>query len=100
MDTLSNRSGIALVVAQENIYSYLWYIHPTHSHAIPCRSLLRASMVLLPLLGLTWAFGVLALNEDLTIFAWMFTIFNSLQVLNVSDISVIQLIHYERSNTI
>lgn len=39
-----------------------------------------ASVVLLPLLGLTWAFGVLSVIENTTFFAWLFTIFNSLQV--------------------
>ena len=37
-------------------------------------------MILLPLLGLTWLFGVLTLNCNATIFAWLFTTFNSLQV--------------------
>jgi hypothetical protein len=39
-----------------------------------------ASAVLLPLLGLTWAFGVLSVNENTIVFAWLFTIFNSFQV--------------------
>ena len=45
-----------------------------------CRSMFTASVVLLPLLGLTWAFGILTINNNTTIFAWFFTIFNSLQV--------------------
>lgn len=45
-----------------------------------CRALMIASVVLLPLLGLTWAFGVLTVNEHAIAFAWLFTIFNSLQV--------------------
>ena len=44
------------------------------------RTLLRAALILLPLLGLTWLFGLLTLNENATVFAWLFTIFNSLQV--------------------
>lgn len=44
------------------------------------RSLIVASLVLLPLLGLTWAFGILTVNANATVFAWLFTIFNSLQV--------------------
>ena len=46
-----------------------------------CRALFKASLVLLPLLGLTWVFGILSVNANSTIFAWLFTIFNSLQVL-------------------
>ena len=45
-----------------------------------CRALLAATLVLLPLLGLTWVFGILTVNANSTIFAWLFTIFNSLQV--------------------
>ena len=44
------------------------------------RSLLKATVILLPLLGLTWLFGLLTLNSNSTVFAWLFTIFNSLQV--------------------
>ena len=46
------------------------------------RSLFIASIILLPLLGLTWAFGILTINSNSTVFAWLFTIFNSLQVSN------------------
>jgi TctA family transporter len=45
-----------------------------------CRALFVASVVLLPILGLTWVFGILTVNANSTIFAWLFTIFNSLQV--------------------
>ena len=41
---------------------------------------MKATLILLPLLGLTWVFGLLAVNENTAVFAWLFTIFNSLQV--------------------
>ena len=44
------------------------------------RVTMRAVVTLLPLLGLTWIFGVLTLNRNTTVFAWFFTLFNSLQV--------------------
>ncbi len=44
------------------------------------RTILRATAILLPLLGLTWVFGILTLDANATVFAWLFTIFNSLQV--------------------
>lgn len=44
------------------------------------RGTMRAVVTLLPLLGLTWIFGVLTLNKNTTVFAWLFTLFNSLQV--------------------
>lgn len=43
------------------------------------RSLVKAALVLLPVLGLTWVFGLLAINEDTIVFVWIFTVLNSLQ---------------------
>ncbi|XP_060078555.1 adhesion G-protein coupled receptor D1-like [Ylistrum balloti] len=39
----------------------------------------KGAMFLLPLLGLTWLFGLLAVNEDMIVFQYLFAIFNSLQ---------------------
>ncbi|OWF53624.1 Brain-specific angiogenesis inhibitor 1 [Mizuhopecten yessoensis] len=39
----------------------------------------RSVAVLAPLLGLTWIFGVLSVNEDTVMFQYFFVIFNSLQ---------------------
>ena len=39
-----------------------------------------ATAVLLPILGLTWVLGLFAVNRNSTVFAWLFTILNSLQV--------------------
>ena len=47
------------------------------------RSLLKAAVIFVPLLGLTWVFGILAVNEDTAVFAWIFTVLNSLQVKHV-----------------
>ena len=44
------------------------------------RKLVMAAIILLPILGVTWAMGLLAVNRDTTVFTWLFTIFNSLQV--------------------
>ena len=41
---------------------------------------LKSTIVLLPLLGITWIIGLFAVNENTTVFAWIFTILNSLQV--------------------
>ena len=40
---------------------------------------LKASFVLLPLLGISWSFGVLTMSSDKIIFNYLFAIFNSLQ---------------------
>ena len=44
------------------------------------RSLARMVLILLPVFGLTWLFGILAVNEDTLIFRYIFATFNSLQV--------------------
>ena len=45
------------------------------------REMLKAVIILLPLLGVTWIIGILAVNEDTAAFAWIFAILNSLQVI-------------------
>ena len=45
-----------------------------------CRTIVVAVIVLLPMLGLSWVLGLLAVNQNTTIFAWIFAIVNSLQV--------------------
>jgi hypothetical protein len=40
---------------------------------------LKASAILLPLLGLTWVFGLLVFNRDTIVFKYLFAICNSLQ---------------------
>ena len=44
------------------------------------RSLPKAVMILLPLLGATWIIGIFAVNNETQVFAWFFAILNSLQV--------------------
>ncbi|XP_046845837.1 adhesion G protein-coupled receptor L4-like [Xenia sp. Carnegie-2017] len=39
----------------------------------------RSTIILLPLLGLTWAFGLIGFNQDTVVFQYLFTVFNSLQ---------------------
>ncbi|XP_022808619.1 adhesion G-protein coupled receptor D1-like [Stylophora pistillata] len=43
------------------------------------RSLTKAFITLLPILGLTWVFGLLAVNNDSVLFEYIFAILNSLQ---------------------
>ena len=40
----------------------------------------KGAMFLLPLLGLSWIFGIMAVNKDLLVFEYLFAVFNSLQV--------------------
>ena len=46
------------------------------------RSIIKGTIVLLPLLGITWIIGIFALNVRTTIFLWIFTLVNSFQVYN------------------
>ena len=41
---------------------------------------MQGTVVLLPLLGLTWVFGLLSVTRATSFFAWIFTVLNSLQV--------------------
>ncbi|CAH3188380.1 unnamed protein product, partial [Porites lobata] len=41
----------------------------------------KACVVLFPLLGLTWVFGILSVTDAGLVFQYIFTILNSLQVL-------------------
>lgn len=44
------------------------------------RAGLKGMMVLLPLLGLTWVFGIMAISKDTIAFQYLFALFNSSQV--------------------
>ena len=57
------------------------------------RSLLKAMVILSPLLGMTWIIGIFAVNNETQVFAWIFAILNSLQV---NDICVL-CVHVLRS---
>ena len=46
------------------------------------RGILKATILLLPLLGMTWIIGILAVSEETQVFAWIFAILNTLQVNN------------------
>ncbi|XP_073239864.1 uncharacterized protein [Porites lutea] len=43
------------------------------------RTTARVSPILLPLLGISWVFGVFAVNDDTVVFQYIFTISNSIQ---------------------
>ncbi len=43
------------------------------------RDTVKASVILLPLLGLTWVFGLFVVSQNTVVFAWIFAILNTLQ---------------------
>ncbi|XP_065903386.1 adhesion G protein-coupled receptor L3-like isoform X5 [Dysidea avara] len=43
------------------------------------KSMIKAAIIVTPLLGCTWVFGLFAVNEHTVVFAWIFTILNSVQ---------------------
>ena len=60
------------------------HVHEVHRKLIVllswrCRSWVLGAWVLVVLLGLTWAFGLLYVNEHTLAMAYIFTILNSLQ---------------------
>ena len=63
-----------------------WHINYYNIDTVTKRHILKATIILLPLLGMTWVFGLLAVNENTAVFAWLFTIFNSLQAGLISRI--------------
>lgn len=54
------------------------------------RTTLKSTVILLPLLGVTWVVGIFAVSENTTVFAWLFTILNSLQVCTVITRTTLQ----------
>ena len=44
------------------------------------RAMIKAAIFVVPILGLTWLFGLLAIYDHKAVFAWVFTVLNSLQV--------------------
>ena len=44
------------------------------------RTALKGTVILLPLMGITWIVGIFAVSQNTLVFAWIFTILNSLQV--------------------
>jgi hypothetical protein len=60
----------------------LWVKARKLNHKLPqpiVISTIKGTIVLLPLLGITWIIGIFAVNENTTVFMWLFTILNSLQ---------------------
>ena len=53
------------------------------------RHSIKACLVLCPLLGLSWIFGVFVATETGLIFQYLFAILNSLQVLILEEILII-----------
>ncbi len=47
------------------------------------RTALKGTVILLPLMGITWIVGIFAVSQNTLVFAWIFTILNSLQVMRI-----------------
>ncbi|XP_044741072.1 latrophilin Cirl-like isoform X3 [Chrysoperla carnea] len=61
-----------------------------HSRLASARVWLRGAVILVFLLGLTWTFGLLYLNEETVVMAYIFSILNSLQGLFIFMFHCIQ----------
>uniref|UniRef100_A0AAY4AZY9 Adhesion G-protein coupled receptor D1 n=1 Tax=Denticeps clupeoides TaxID=299321 RepID=A0AAY4AZY9_9TELE len=53
--------------------------YKVHGDANSVKLTAKAVAVLLPILGISWIFGVLAVNDNSLLFQYMFAVFNSLQ---------------------
>ena len=62
-------------------------VFPIFSFFFFLRTTARVSLVLLPLLGISWVFGVFAVNDDTVVFQYIFTISNSIQVWNQEELA-------------
>jgi len=58
-------------------------LYAYHYKRFVFRSTMWNILVLCPILGITWVFGVLSFNNDLVAFQYIFAIVNSLQVVNI-----------------
>jgi len=54
---------------------------------------MKTAVILVPLLGCTWLFGLLSINEDTVVFAWIFTILNSLQVFEWNKLLILRYVN-------
>lgn len=75
---LHNPSSILNIYFQ--ISNYALYSNCMLCLAYLLRLTAKAVAVLLPILGISWIFGVLAINDQSLLFQYMFAVFNSLQV--------------------
>ena len=60
----------------------------------------KACAVLFPLLGLTWVFGILSVTDAGLVFQYIFTILNSLQVLQFFYSRYYTACHFQESEKI
>ncbi|CAC5387265.1 ADGRD1 [Mytilus coruscus] len=79
--------GPAIAIILVNIV-ILWMVikivissakHDQKTEYSQIRAGVKGALILVPLLGLTWMFGLMAVNEDFVIFQYLFAICNSLQ---------------------
>ncbi len=56
------------------------YVYSNYDMLIFPRTALKGTVILLPLMGITWIVGIFAVSQNTLVFAWIFTILNSLQV--------------------
>ena len=68
-------NSIVLVTALSTSYK----MAIAESDFLKLQQIARLTMLLMPIFGLTWLFGLLAINKQLIIFQYIFTIINSLQ---------------------
>ena len=68
-------------IATSNGTLLIIYITIYSLHTVP-RRLLKATIILVPVLGFTWIIGLFAVGEEGKVFAYLFVIANVFQVSN------------------
>ena len=58
---------------------------------ISCSIAARGVLVLFPILGLSWGFGIIAVNHDALVWKYLFAIFTSLQVYKTENILLLNI---------
>ena len=69
-----------LTYFDRNVFTVICFLRFDCTWCVVYRTGVRSICVLLPILGLTWIFGVFSVNENLVVFQYIFAICNALQV--------------------
>ncbi|CAH0561839.1 unnamed protein product [Brassicogethes aeneus] len=81
---------LAIVMMCRHASSSVSMKNKEHSRLASTRAWLKGAVALVFLLGLTWAFGFLYINEESVVMAYIFCVFNSLQGLFIFAFHCVQ----------
>lgn len=88
---------IFLVITLCKMVKHSNTLKPDSSRLENIKSWVLGAFALLCLLGLTWSFGLLFINEETIVMAYLFTIFNAFQECSFSSFTVLSKRKYEKN---